>query len=127
MNEYDVKQKLEELAERQAQLSAVMAEKQNAIDAVMTAEMRQKLAEIDNEFASATDALSQQIESLEQQIKYDVAEFGASVKGSLLQAVYSKGRVSWDTKGLDKYANEYPAVLAYREIGKPSVSLRQVK
>ncbi len=127
MNEYDVKQKLEELAERQAQLSAVMAEKQNAIDAVMTAEMRQKLAEIDNEFASATDALSQQIESLEQQIKYDVAEFGASVKGSLLQAVYSKGRVSWDTKGLDKYANEHPAVLAYREIGKPSVSLRQVK
>lgn len=127
MNEYDVKQKLEELAERQAQLSAVMAEKQNAIDAVMTAEMRQKLAEIDNEFASATDALSQQIESLEQQIKYDVAEFGESVKGSLLQAVYSKGRVSWDTKGLDKYANEHPAVLAYREIGKPSVSLRQVK
>lgn len=127
MNEYDVKQKLEDLAERQAQLSAVMAEKQNAIDAVMTAEMRQKLAEIDNEFASATDALSQQIESLEQQIKYDVAEFGASVKGSLLQAVYSKGRVSWDTKGLDKYANEHPAVLAYREIGKPSVSLRQVK
>ena len=127
MNEYDVKQKLEELAERQAQLSAVMAEKQNAIDAVMTAEMRQKLAEIDNEFASATDALSQRIESLEQQIKYDVAEFGASVKGSLLQAVYSKGRVSWDTKGLDKYANDHPAVLAYREIGKPSVSLRQVK
>lgn len=73
------------------------------------------------------DRLQGQAQTLEAEIKAEVLSLGASVKGMDLQAVYSKGRVSWDDRGLSGYALGVPAILQFRTEGKPSVSLREIK
>jgi hypothetical protein len=63
---------------------------------------------------------------LSSEIKQEVTRYGASVKGTHLYAVYARGRVTWDTKGLDRYAVEHPEVMHFRKQGQPTVSLRAV-
>mgnify|MGYP000891540772 CR=1 FL=1 len=52
---------------------------------------------------------------------------GASVKGNGLQAVYVKGRVTYDATALDGVAAVYPAILAFREEKEPTVQIRRGK
>ena len=47
-----------------------------------------------------------------------------SLRGSLYQAVYTRGRVSWDTSGMNEYARDHPDVLKFRKESQPSVTLR---
>ena len=56
-----------------------------------------------------------------------VIALGASVKGEHLHAVYTKGRETWDGKLLSGYAIAHPDVLACRNIGAPSVSIRAAR
>jgi len=42
-------------------------------------------------------------------------------------AVFSHGRVSWDTSSLDQYAKTHPEIGSFRKEGNPSVSLRAVQ
>ena len=64
---------------------------------------------------------------LENKVKSLVVEGGKTEKGERLQAVYTKGRVSWDTKAIDGYAISHPELFAFRKEGEPSVSIRAVK
>jgi hypothetical protein len=72
------------------------------------------------------DTSAERITALTDEIKREVLDHGTSVKGAHLQAVYSRGRVTWDTKGLDRYTVEHPEVLRFRKQGEPVVSLRTV-
>ena len=127
MTESEIKQKLDTLAEYQAQRDAAMLEKQALIDAIYTAEIKARVAEIEAEFAGKTEGVNTNIATLEAEIKQAVLEHGASVKGLFFHAVFSKGRVSWDTKSLDGYATAHPELLSFRKEGEPSVSLRTAK
>ena len=49
---------------------------------------------------------------------------GETVKGDHLQAVWSKGRASWDDKALMGYTKAHPELLEFRKQGEPSVSIR---
>ena len=73
------------------------------------------------------DLLATQIKELREQIKAAVIANGATVKGSMYQAVYVKGRDSWDTKALDGYAAAHPEIIQFRTTGNPSVTIRSVK
>jgi hypothetical protein len=42
-------------------------------------------------------------------------------------AVYANGRVTWDNKGLQAYAEWHPEVDKYKKVGEPSVSIREIK
>jgi hypothetical protein len=55
-----------------------------------------------------------------------VIAHGASVKAKFLHAVFTKGRVSWDTKMLDGLALAFPRLNEARKEGDPSVSLRKI-
>ena len=55
----------------------------------------------------------------------DVLLRGESLRGSVYQAIYMKGRVSWDSAAIDQYARAHPEVLKFRREGQPSVSLRK--
>lgn len=131
MNEQKIKELLEKLAEFQAQRDAETlqknSEKQALIDAVLTPEIKQKLSDIEAEFAGRGDAVASNIAELEAQIRTAVIESGTSVKGSILHAVYAKGRVSWDTKALDGYVKAHPELAEFRKEGEPSVSIRASK
>lgn len=52
---------------------------------------------------------------------------GESVKGELLQAVFSKGRTTWDSKRLEGFALAHPEINKLKKVGKPSVAIREVK
>ena len=94
---------------------------------LMETPYRMKMAELNAEMVDKTDEISTEIAELEAKIKAVVLNAGATVKSQYLQAVYSKPRVSWDTRALDGYAKANPDVLAFRKTGKSSVSIRTVK
>ena len=127
MNEAQIKELLDRLAEYQSKRDAANLEKQALIDEVYTPEIKQRMAEIEAEFAGKTETVNENIAALEAEIKQAVINHGASVKGSFFHAVFAKGRVSWDTKSLDGYAAAHPELIAFRKEGDPSVSIRTAK
>ena len=121
-----IQEMLDQLAELQAQLEVIRLSKHAAIDTVITPEIKARLDEIDAEFDPQNDSIEVAIDALTTNIKAEVITTGASVKGTHLQAVYTKGRVSWDTKIIEGLAVVFPDLEKARKIGDPSVSIRKV-
>lgn len=127
MNEQLIKDKLDELANLRAAHDALTLQKQALIDTVLTDEIKAQLADIDSEFLGKHEAINDKANPLEAEIKQAIIEYGVSVKGTFLHAVFMKGRVSWDGKSLEGYMAAHPEISAFRTEGEPSVSLRNVK
>lgn len=127
MNELEIRERLDKMADIQSQLDAINLEKQALVDSILTPEIRRQLADIDVEFSEKARVASENRMILEADIKAAVKELGTSVKGQFLHAVFAKGRVSWDTKGLDGYVVAHPELSQFRKEGEPSVSLRAAK
>lgn len=89
-------------------------------------EIQEQLDDLAAEEKTATDALQNGLTTLEAEIKAEVASMGVTVKTEHFQAVYMKGRISWDTKALEGYAAAHPEIVPFRKQGEPSVSLRAV-
>ena len=121
-----IEKKLDALAELYAQRDLAMLEKQRLIDDLYTAELKKQIADIEAEFAGKTDGVSANIAALEEEVKTDVKAHGSSVKGKFLNAVFTKGRVTWETKGLEGLMVAVPQLAQFRKEGEPSVSLRKV-
>jgi hypothetical protein len=121
-----ITEKLDRLAEFHAQRDVLSMDKQSLIDQVLTPEIKARLVEIEAEFSEKAEAVNANIATLEAEIKADILAHGESVKGQHFQAVWSKGRVSWDDKGLSGYAKAHPELLEFRKQGEPSVSIRRV-
>jgi hypothetical protein len=122
----DIVAKLNELSEIQAAVDVARVDYETKRAEIM----RTVLAELDAleaEYEPLFEASRSRVATLTEEIKQAVVHAGASVKGAHLYAVYSKGRVTWDTRGLDKFALAHPEVTQYRKQGEPSVSLRTVK
>ncbi len=85
-----------------------------------------ELEAIDVEFRPVLDAAEENASALEAEIKNDILLRGESLRGGAYQAVYLKGRVTWDSKGVDEYARSHPDLLKFRKEGQPSVTLRAV-
>ena len=115
---------LDQLADCRSQIEALTLMKQEAIARVITPEIKAQLDEIECEFGQKAENAAQNMAELEEAIKGAVISAGASFKGQFLQAVWMKGRVSWDTKLLDGYAAAHPEIALFRKEGAPSVSIR---
>jgi hypothetical protein len=126
MNETEIKQALDDLANLRAAHDAITLQKQALVDSVMTPEIRAKLADIDAEFLGKHEAINDKANPLEAEIKQAIIENGASVKGTFLHAIFMKGRVTWDAKALDAYAYTHPQIMGWRKEGEPTCSLRGV-
>jgi len=119
----DTREKLDKIAELQYAQSKREQEKQALIDSILTQEIKDKITEIETEFAK-NDNITDTINLLTNEVKQEVAALGETVKGASLMAVYSKPRVSWDTKALDGYIVSHPELKQFRKEGAPSVSIR---
>lgn len=126
MNETTIKAKLDKLANYRAQIDSLTLDKQALIDRVLTDEIKAKLADIEAEFTNRAFTARVNAAELEDQIRQDILAHGASVKGKFLHAIWAKGRVTWDTKGLVGYAVAHPEMSAFRSEGEPTVSLRNI-
>ena len=122
----DISQKIDQLANFQAQRDVLELEKQSLIDQLLPPEIKARLEEIEAEFSGKREAVDEKINELESEIKEEVIRHGATVKGTFLRVVYHPGRVTWDTKSLDAYARARPELLEFRKQGEPFVSIQKV-
>lgn len=119
-------EKLNRLSELQCQADVIKLRFDELRKSVLTPEIQQQLADIAAEETTALDALKDGIDGLTEEIKNEVLSAGATVKGDYMMAVYNKGRVSWDTKGLDGFAIAHPEMAAFRKVGEPSITIRRI-
>ncbi len=117
--------KLTRLADLHAALDLTRMDYENK-KAELMKKVQAELDALESEYQPLLDAAKQNAETLESEIKNDVLLRGQSVVTDFYQAVYMKGRVTWDPNGMKKYALAHPDVLEYRKEGQPSVQLRAV-
>lgn len=122
-----MKQLIEQIEELYTQLDLIKLNKQALIDQVLTEIVKQQLKEIDDEFNPNIEAIQNTLKVLEENVKKQVAEAGYTVKGSLINVVWQPGRVTWNTKELDKLLKEIPTLQAYRKEGEPFATIQPVK
>lgn len=114
---------LDQLANFMAQRDVLNLHKKELIDQVLTPEIKARLEEIEAEFAGKLEAVEANISAMEEDIRQTALQHRASVRGTFLRVVWHKGRVSWDTKSLDRYAQAHPEIDAFRKQGEPYVSI----
>jgi hypothetical protein len=85
--------------------------------------IRPQLEALDAEFAERLRIASEQIRRLEIEVKEAVLEVGESVKHEGIHAVYVRGRISWDSRGLSRYAETHPDLHQFRRVGVPCVRI----
>ena len=123
----NIETQLDQLANLQAQADVIRLQFIELRRTIITPEIQAQLDELDAEMLSTLEPVTQATNDLTEAIKENVITTGASVKGTFLQAVYSKPRVTWDNKGLDGFMVAHPEIKAFRKEGEPSVSIRSVK
>ena len=120
----EIVEKLDRLADLQSHVDIINLRFDKLREDVLTPEIKAQLEDIEAERETTLESVQGGMESLEAEIKDAVVLQGATVKGKLLQAVWSKPRVTWDTKALEGYAAGHPEIMPFRKEGKPSVSIR---
>jgi len=76
-------------------------------------QVQAELDALDAEYVPLLESVDENIALLETKIKTDVLLHGESVQGGTFRAVYTKGRTSWDSNGIEKYAELHPDVLLF--------------
>jgi hypothetical protein len=126
MTEEEIHLRLDELSEVMSARDVAQIDYQSARATLIPKEIQATLADLEAEFTMRDAAIALNIEELEKEIKQIVFDHGASVKGTHLHAVWSRPRVNWDSRGLDRYAAQHPDVLVFRSEGEASVALRKI-
>jgi hypothetical protein len=118
-----VVRKLERLADLRAAADVARMDYE-ARRAEVLKKVQAELDALEAEFDPVLEAAEANASALEAEIRNDVLLRGESLHGGVYQAIYVKGRVSWDNQGIDDYAKAHPELLKFRKEGQPSVSLR---
>jgi len=109
--------------------------KQALINSILTPEILKQVEEINLEFMPKYQALeaNDDIEllrgsktMLEGELQEEIITLGKSVKGTRINAVYTKPRITWETDKLEGYAEAHPEIEKFKKVGKASVSFRKV-
>lgn len=122
----NAQQIIDGLEDLYAQREFLSAEKSKLLDSAIPAEVKAIIADIESEFEGKQSAVNSQISEVETTAKDLVIQEGATVKGNLIQAVYSKPRVTWDSKILEGLAIAMPEIEKAKKTGQPSVSFRRL-
>jgi phage host-nuclease inhibitor protein Gam len=117
---------LDALAALHEQRQMLQDAQRSLTETAMPAEVKQRLEDIAMEFKPKTDLIDAEEAGLEFTIKQNVAEEQQTAKGKTLMAVFTLGRITWDTKALEGYAAAHPELKNFRKVGKPSVSIRPI-
>lgn len=122
----NITEMLDQLADYRAAADALRLRKEEEISAVLSEAQKARLAEIDAEYAGMQERVSEQAAELEGKIKDEIIQGGQTARGTYLQAVFVKGRVTWDSSRLEGMMALIPQIKEARREGKPSVTIRVV-
>jgi hypothetical protein len=144
---------LDSLADMRSERELIAADKQTAIDQVLTDEVKAQLAAIDAEFGPQLDTANEKIAELEKATRLAAEISPTSVRGQRILAVITppKAQVEHpddvvayaethsavkayirieyvvDAEGLERYGKSDPGVLPFISHSKPKVALRDLK
>ena len=116
---------LQELTEAHAQRDILNIDQARKLDEAMPDEVKKALAEIAAEYLPMHQQVDEKIATLEAEAKDAVLTAGETCKGGAFQAVFTKGKITWNTEMLDGMIALLPEIGKARKEGKPSVSLRR--
>jgi len=116
---------LNKLAEVNENLESLQAKQEEIIRQALLSSP--SLEEDYNKTTEEINSLKEQKTHLTEKIISEVLKIQKTVKGEKLQAIYSRGRTSWDNSALNGYATTHPEIIQFRKEGKPSVSIRKNK
>lgn len=118
---------LDELYELREQIQQCEAGRKSEIDEAI-AFCAPEIKEINERYDSQCGPIQSKIRKLDNHIKATVrSAISETVRGTFLMAVWSKPRVTWDSKGLLGYMVAHPEIEAFKRVGEPSVSIRRIK
>jgi len=117
---------LDKLHELQVERERLQVRETARIDELLI-DVAPEIDAIRDDYAPQFESIDAEIAALQKEIKNDALGFGWTVRGKFLMAVWSKPRVTWDSKGLFGYMVAHPEIEAFKMVGKPSVSIRKVK
>lgn len=121
-------ERLDELAQLRERRGVAVALKQEMVDKIITKEIKDRLARVDEKFQNRFKEIDDSMALLESKIRNGVVNLGFTVKSELLQAVWNSGKTTWDTKALEGYAiGGHPELLQFKKVGEPYVSIKEVK
>jgi hypothetical protein len=127
IQETDLQNALDDLQHFYNELENLKMEMDDSVMELIPDDVFRKIEIIKAQYATKINRQKSIIEANELAIKELITHHGKSIKGNTLHAVYSNGRVTWDTKGLNGYMVAHPEIEAFRKVGSPSVSIRKVK
>ncbi|UYN90844.1 MAG: hypothetical protein KIT70_05660 [Anaerolineales bacterium] len=117
---------MNQYVEMKAQAAQHESEKQRLIEDTLPPDVRQRVAEIEAEFAGKSQVAEEALAQLEEKIKAAVVAAQANVAVEGMKASYHSGRVTWDSKGLDEAMASNPqiaeAIGQYKKQGKDYAS-----
>lgn len=125
----DIRQLLKKLHEAKCAVDLVTIERDQLIDGVLSAEQRNAIRDIREEYQDRLDAALKAVEELDQQVRAAVHEHGESVKTDRMHAIYTQPAPSWDSEGLLAMAQnpEFAWLLSFRRESAPRVQIRITK
>jgi arginyl-tRNA synthetase len=128
MNNEEVVALMNKYVDMKSQISLLEADKKKLIDEAMPKEVRQRVEEIDEEFAGKTEKAEKDLEKLEEEIKAGVVSLQKAITVKGMKAFYYDGKISWDAKGLEGVIKNNPeigeVISKFKKQGKPYASFR---
>lgn len=122
-----IENQLDQLASIRTQAEQYSEETQSLIDSTIPDYVWEMIAIVKSDRAAKLASLEAEAKVLEIKIRAAVIDHGETVSGATLQAVWNKGRHSWDTKALEGYAVAHPEIMKFVTVGQPTVSIRARK
>jgi hypothetical protein len=86
--------------------------------------VQESIQAIEAKYAPRLEKACQALAEREKEVKAEVAKTSKSARAGGVHAIFYRGAVTWDSKGLAKYADMNPEVLQFRKVGAPRVAIR---
>lgn len=86
-----------------------------------------KLDEKKQQFEQENAELIDTLEKLKASLKEDFSRQGEGLIYGHVSVSVSQPRISWDSKGLTRYAEQHPEINEFQKVGDPTVSFRLIK
>jgi phage host-nuclease inhibitor protein Gam len=124
----EIVQLMNKYMDLKSQIVLLEADRKKLIDEAIPKDVRDKVAEIEQEFEGKNELAQKDLASLEEQIKAGVVSVQKSLVVKGLKVSFHSGRVSWDAKGLEGVLKSNPDVAKvispYKKQGKDYASFR---
>jgi uncharacterized protein YifE (UPF0438 family) len=114
--------RLSRLAEARGAARALHAEYQAEREAVLE-QVRGRLEALDRAYRDLLASADAEVARREDEVRQAVLRLGQTTQHPGVQAVFCRGRVSWDARGLERFAEDHPEVGEFRRVGAPSVRI----